>query len=232
MASKERIRVVEGDRSITLQVGEKYRHFKGGLYTIVGFAAHTETYDTLVIYTDSRGYHWARPVGMFIDMVPLHSNSDQLVPRFEKVGDRIEERHICTEGWTGCSNPVILKQIQELETEDARLREKLEQTQAQAAAMREALEHILEYWNRDRNDEAMYDALEEIIYTAENALSTDAGRELLERVQKLEAQCAMMREALLNINELGNCDKCGQTYVLHDIADIKHKALSTDAGRA
>jgi len=40
VASKERIRVVEGDRSITLQVGEKYRHFKGGLYTIVGFAVH------------------------------------------------------------------------------------------------------------------------------------------------------------------------------------------------
>jgi hypothetical protein len=110
-----RISVVEGDRSITLQVGEKYRHFKGGLYTIVGFAAHTETYDMLVIYTDSRGYHWARPAGMFIDTVPLHSNSDQLVPRFEKVGDRIEERHVCTEGWTGCSNPVVLERMRKLE---------------------------------------------------------------------------------------------------------------------
>jgi len=52
---------------------------------------------------------------MFIDMVPLHSNSDQLVPRFEKVGDRIEGRHICTEGWTGCSNPVVLERMRKLE---------------------------------------------------------------------------------------------------------------------
>ncbi|HPT60981.1 MAG TPA: DUF1653 domain-containing protein [Bacillota bacterium] len=75
----------------------------------------TETYDMLVIYTDSRGYYWARPAGMFIDMVPLHSNTDQLVPRFEKVGDRIEGRHICTEGWTGCSNPVVLERMRKLE---------------------------------------------------------------------------------------------------------------------
>jgi hypothetical protein len=53
----------------------------------------------------------------------------------------------------------------------------------------------------------------------------------LERVRELEAQVAVMRDALLNINELGNCDKCGQTYVLYDTADAKHKALSTTAGR-
>lgn len=52
------------------------------------------------------------------------------------------------------------------------------------------------------------------------------------KVRELETQCAAMREALLKINELGNCDKCGQTYVLHDIAEIKHQALSSDAGKA
>lgn len=62
------------------------------------------------------------------------------------------------------------------------------------------------------------------------SMFVDFGEYWLQQVRELEAQCVAMREALLNINELGNCDKCGQTYVLHDIADIKHKALSATAG--
>jgi hypothetical protein len=41
---------------------------------------------------------------------------------------------------------------------------------AAAPDMYNALEHIIEYWNRDRNDEAMHDALWHIIETAEKAL--------------------------------------------------------------
>lgn len=46
--------------------------------------------------------------------------------------------------------------------------------------MREALEHIVEYWNRDQNENAMADALHHIIETAEEALAQqpDAGVEL------------------------------------------------------
>jgi hypothetical protein len=40
-----------------------------------------------------------------------------------------------------------------------------------APAMLEALEHIAEYWNRDRNDEAMHNALWHIIETAEQAIA-------------------------------------------------------------
>lgn len=36
--------------------------------------------------------------------------------------------------------------------------------------MLEAFEHILEYWNRGRNDRAMYDALCEIIKTVEGII--------------------------------------------------------------
>lgn len=40
--------------------------------------------------------------------------------------------------------------------------------------MREALEHIIEYWNRDQNESAMADALFHIIETAEEALAQPA----------------------------------------------------------
>lgn len=48
---------------------------------------------------------------------------------------------------------------------------------AEHEAMYEALGHINEYWNRDRNDRAMHDALWEIIETTEAALALVDGRE-------------------------------------------------------
>lgn len=68
-----------------------YRHFKGGLYVVVGEAQHTETLEDLVLYQDCDHDHspnktWARPRHMFYhDRV---DNPDGLgtVPRFKKVG--------------------------------------------------------------------------------------------------------------------------------------------------
>lgn len=42
---------------------------------------------------------------------------------------------------------------------------------AENKRLREALEHIIEYWNRNENDRAMNDALYHIIETAEQVLS-------------------------------------------------------------
>lgn len=45
-----------------------YRHFKGGLYYVEGFARHTETGEMLVIYVaagdrfDDEAARWARPM--------------------------------------------------------------------------------------------------------------------------------------------------------------------------
>ena len=41
---------------------------------------------------------------------------------------------------------------------------------AAAPELLETMQHIVEYWNRDRNDGAMYDALYNIIDAAENAI--------------------------------------------------------------
>ena len=42
------------------------------------------------------------------------------------------------------------------------------------SVLRKALEHIVEYWNRDRNEDAMYDAIEHMIETAAQALESEA----------------------------------------------------------
>ena len=55
-----------------------YRHFKGGLYNVIGIAKHTETDEKFVVYAriktaegklDSSGTIYARPYDMFASEV-------------------------------------------------------------------------------------------------------------------------------------------------------------------
>lgn len=59
-----------------------YKHYKGGLYIVVGTAEHTETTELLVLYSpiENRKKVWARPAGMFLQNVEYLG---MIVPRFE-----------------------------------------------------------------------------------------------------------------------------------------------------
>jgi hypothetical protein len=67
-----------------MQTG-KYRHFKGGEYQVHGVAQHSETGESLVVYTPlyGDGGLWVRPLPMFQETV---SRDGQEVPRFEYIG--------------------------------------------------------------------------------------------------------------------------------------------------
>ena len=50
--------------------GQHYRHFKGGMYTVLGVATHSETLEEMVVYrNDGDGKVWVRPKMMFMDRV-------------------------------------------------------------------------------------------------------------------------------------------------------------------
>ncbi len=64
-----------------------YRHYKGGLYEVLGVAVHSETLEELVLYKslyDSdkypKGTVWARPKEMFLDYI---DKGEKKLKRFE-----------------------------------------------------------------------------------------------------------------------------------------------------
>lgn len=47
-----------------------HRHYKGGLYRLIGAARHTERDEELTVYADAAGDLWARPKAMFDESLP------------------------------------------------------------------------------------------------------------------------------------------------------------------
>lgn len=63
--------------------GQFYRHYKGVIYQVLGYAAHTETEEVLIVYKSFKDEKvWARPVSMFLENVIIEG---QEVPRFKRV---------------------------------------------------------------------------------------------------------------------------------------------------
>ncbi len=53
-----------------ITIGRTYRHFKGNLYKVVGFAKHSETLEDMVIYSPLKtGDTWVRPLNMWNEVV-------------------------------------------------------------------------------------------------------------------------------------------------------------------
>lgn len=65
----------------TNEITGRYRHFKGGLYTVCGIARHSETMEEFVLYENDAGL-WIRPRAMFFENV---TRDGRTFPRFEKV---------------------------------------------------------------------------------------------------------------------------------------------------
>lgn len=55
----------------------KYRHFKGGLYEVLGVARHSETEEAMVVYRAlyGDGGLWVRPAAMWNEIVERDGKS-------------------------------------------------------------------------------------------------------------------------------------------------------------
>ncbi len=69
-------------RNNMLKLG-KYRHYKGGIYEVIGVAKHSETLEEMAVYRhDDDGSLWVRPLTMFTEDVTIDGKKQ---PRFEKI---------------------------------------------------------------------------------------------------------------------------------------------------
>jgi hypothetical protein len=64
----------------------RYRHYKGNDYSVVGFARHSETEETMVLYVPlyGDGGYWVRPLGMFSENVVIEGEE---MPRFRLLAE-------------------------------------------------------------------------------------------------------------------------------------------------
>lgn len=60
----------------------KYRHFKGGLYQVIGTASNSETLEPMVVYRAlyGEGGLWVRPAAMWTEWIDRENYHG---PRFE-----------------------------------------------------------------------------------------------------------------------------------------------------
>ena len=63
-----------------------YRHYKGGLYEVIGTARHSESLEPMTVYRALYGAHglWVRPAAMFAETIEIDGVAR---PRFEKSRD-------------------------------------------------------------------------------------------------------------------------------------------------
>ena len=68
-------------------VGRTFRHFKGNLYRLAGFAKDSETLEEMAVYRALYGERglWVRRAKMFFETV---ERDDKTMKRFELVEDR------------------------------------------------------------------------------------------------------------------------------------------------
>lgn len=70
--------------------GDRYRHYKGGLYKIISIAEHTEFAGEILVVYEGKSGVWCRPISMFNKKVLIPAEGSQpevLVDRFSKVVD-------------------------------------------------------------------------------------------------------------------------------------------------
>ena len=68
-----------------VEVGKKYRHFKGKIVTVLNIAKHSETLEDMVVY-EHDGEVWVRPYDLFCSKVDKDKYPDvNQEYRFESV---------------------------------------------------------------------------------------------------------------------------------------------------
>lgn len=150
-------------REVRPQPGERYRHFKGNLYQVVGIARHSETGEELVIYQALYGDYglYARPLAMFLSEVDREKYPEaEQKRRFERVNCGSETEDVRTEDSGFSEEQQLILQLLDLRSAAERIEllqaKKEEVTEAVLDTMAAALDVQIA---GDSTEEKFYDLL-------------------------------------------------------------------------
>lgn len=63
-----------------------YKHYKGNIYEVIGFAKHSETLEEMVVYKATyqaeQANLWVRPKAMFLEEIEINGD---VISRFSKM---------------------------------------------------------------------------------------------------------------------------------------------------
>lgn len=76
--------IIKKEIEVMINIGKRYRHFKGKEYLVLHLAKHSETLEDLVVYQALYGERgiWVRPLDMFLSQVDLDG---KMINRFKEV---------------------------------------------------------------------------------------------------------------------------------------------------
>lgn len=76
--------IIKKEIEVMINIGKRYRHFKGKEYLVLHLAKHSETLEELVVYQALYGERgiWVRPLAMFLEQVELNG---KMINRFEEI---------------------------------------------------------------------------------------------------------------------------------------------------
>jgi len=77
-------RILKDSKEIVVP-GNVYKHYKGGIYKVIGVAMHTEQMYPIVVYRNINEQQlWARPYNMFIDYTDTNLKRFELLKNNKK----------------------------------------------------------------------------------------------------------------------------------------------------
>ena len=77
--------MLKNGRCVLVEIGAKYRHFKGREYEVIAVAKDSENLKPMVVYRAlyGEGQVWVRPMDMFEEII---ERDGVVYRRFEKIG--------------------------------------------------------------------------------------------------------------------------------------------------
>lgn len=99
--TEKNLRLAEIDKA-GVRAGQRWRHYKGGVYTVIAVGLVEATLDPMVVYAGHDGIVWVRTLFVWLEEVA------ESTPRFKRLDEEEEEESVVSDA--GYERDVVARQ--------------------------------------------------------------------------------------------------------------------------